>query len=73
MYDNRGKEITLNIQTKIENNDEFYTDSNGLEMIQRKLNYRPTWNFSKTDDPIASNYYPITKMISIKDSEKKFT
>ena len=24
----------------------FYTDSNGLEMQKRILNYRPTWNFT---------------------------
>lgn len=26
------------------NNKTFYTDSNGLEMQERILNYRPTWD-----------------------------
>lgn len=28
------------------NNQTFWTDSNGLEMQKRILNYRPTWNLS---------------------------
>lgn len=41
-----GKEILLHIQTDISNGDEFYTDSNGLELQLRKLNYRPTWELN---------------------------
>ncbi len=34
------------------NNEKFYTDSNGLEMQERTLNHRDTWNFT-TDQPIS--------------------
>jgi len=43
--DSIGKEIVLNMNFNgINNKDVFYTDSNGLEMQQRKINYRPTWD-----------------------------
>ena len=42
--DSQGKEITLNIQTGINNQFEFFTDSNGLELQRRKVNYRATWD-----------------------------
>lgn len=48
----------------------FYTDSNGREMLERKTNYRPTWNVN-IQEPIAGNYYPVTSKISIKDGNKR--
>lgn len=48
-------------------NNTFYTDSNGLEMQQRVLNQRPTWNLT-TDEPISANYYPINSAIVLHDS-----
>jgi hypothetical protein len=46
------------------NNQTFYTDSNGMEMQERKLNYRPTWDFINTNladsnQNITGNYYPV--------------
>lgn len=42
--DGQGKEITLNIKDyEINNDNTFYTDSNGLETLKRINNYRPTW------------------------------
>lgn len=64
-----------------DNDKTFYTDSNGLEMQKRILNYRPTWNIednyvddSQKED-ITANYYPITSAISMKDkgSDRVFT
>lgn len=52
------------------NNQTFYTDSNGREMMQRKLNYRPTYTYDSSLEPVASNYYPVTSKISIKDQEQ---
>jgi hypothetical protein len=42
-----GFEVTVNFEAFDLNNDEvFYTDSNGLEMQRRQLNFRPTWNLT---------------------------
>lgn len=42
-----GQEVTINFRSfDIDNNNTFYTDSNGLEMQERILNYRPTWNWT---------------------------
>lgn len=47
--------------------DEFYTDSNGREMLKRKLNFRPSWNLD-VKQPVAGNYYPVTAAIYIEVS-----
>lgn len=52
------------------NDETFYTDSNGREMIKRKLNYRPTYTYDSSLEPVASNYYPVTAKISIKDERQ---
>lgn len=44
---NTGREVTVNFEAKdFDNQNEFWTDSNGLAMQKRILNYRPTWNIS---------------------------
>jgi hypothetical protein len=44
-----GSEVTANwLCTDIDNKDTFFTDSNGLEMQKRVLNYRETWDFTTT-------------------------
>lgn len=64
---NSGKEVIIQFQTpQIANNKTFYTDSNGLEMQQRILDYRPTWNFT-TFLNITQNYYPVDSAIAIRD------
>ena len=68
--DGVGKEITMNIKTSINNQYEFYTDANGLEMQKRKINHRPTWKLN-VSEPVSGNYYPINAMISINNSETK--
>lgn len=35
-------------------------------MIERKLNYRPTYDYTN-EEPIAGNYYPVTSRIMIRD------
>lgn len=51
-------------------NSTFYTDSNGREIIERVLNYRPTYNLT-LEEPIAGNYFPVNTRISIKDTTKQ--
>jgi hypothetical protein len=42
--DKLGKEVVANWQViGFDNDSTFYTDSNGLEMQKRILNYRPDW------------------------------
>jgi len=43
-----GYEVVTKFQVAdFKNNQIFYTDSNGLEMQKRILNYRPTWDIKK--------------------------
>lgn len=44
----------------------FYTDSNGLEMVERILNHRDTYTVNLTE-PIAGNYFPVYSAIYIED------
>ncbi len=65
--DGQGHEVTVNFASlEIDNNNTFYTDSNGLEMQKRVLNYRPTWNFS-TFEEASGNYFPVNSAIAIVD------
>ncbi|KAM9494751.1 LOW QUALITY PROTEIN: lysosomal alpha-mannosidase [Clarias gariepinus] len=50
----------------------FYTDSNGREILQRRKDYRPTWNLDQTE-PIAGNYYPLNTRAFIKDEQSQLT
>ena len=56
-----GHEVTVNFfAPNIQNKGVFYTDSNGLEMQKRILNFRPSWDL-KTENSIniTANYYPV--------------
>ena len=57
-----GHEVTVNFFAPYLNNDGvFYTDSNGLEMQRRQLNYRETWDLQVKEGGlnVTANYYPI--------------
>ena len=45
----------------------FYTDSNGLEMQKRVVNYRPDFTLV-TQEFASSNYYPINSAIALRNS-----
>ena len=73
-----GHEVVVEFSTaNLHNNGVFYTDSNGLEMQKRILNYRPTWdvqqNYDGTPVNITANFYPITSAIQLKDETQKKT
>jgi hypothetical protein len=60
-----------------QNNQTFFTDSNGLEMQERKLNYRPTWDFVGTNlkdsnENITGNYFPVQSALSMMDVNSDF-
>lgn len=67
--DSLGKEIVNKFSSNLGSNGEFYTDSNGREMLKRIRNFRPTWKVNLSE-PIAGNYYPVTAKISLKDDAK---
>ena len=70
--DNIGKEIIMRYDTDIQSNGIFYTDANGREVLERKRDYRPTWNYTVVE-PVAGNYYPINSRIWIKDQTRQLT
>lgn len=65
--DKVGKEVTLNIKTRYNNGNKFFTDSMGLEEQTRILDYRPTWAY-QVNEPTSGNYYPVNSFIRIQDS-----
>ncbi|XP_049803878.1 lysosomal alpha-mannosidase-like [Schistocerca nitens] len=67
--DGIGKEVITRVTTDLVNNNTFYTDSNGREMLKRVINFRPTWDL-EVYEPISGNYYPITSKIVIEDVSK---
>ena len=54
----------------IDNEQTFYTDSNGLEMQKRILDFRPDFTL-KTDMKVSNNYYPINSAIALVDETKQ--
>jgi hypothetical protein len=65
----QGQEVILHLNfDKIKNGGVFYTDSMGLEMQERKLDYRPTWNLNVTQN-VSENYYPVNHGVTIKDDK----
>uniref|UniRef100_A0A8D3DGP9 Alpha-mannosidase n=1 Tax=Scophthalmus maximus TaxID=52904 RepID=A0A8D3DGP9_SCOMX len=70
--DSLGKEVITRLDTSIKTCEMFYTDSNGREVLQRKKDFRPTWNL-KQSEPIAGNYYPINSRAFIKDDKDQLT
>lgn len=70
-----GHEVTVNfLAPEINNDGIFYTDSSGLAMQKRVLNYRPTWDLELTaGQNITANYYPIANGIAIRDENWQLT
>lgn len=70
--DHWGKEIISRFDSDIMSDETVYTDANGREMVQRKLNYRETWKYNNTE-PVAGNYYPVNSRMYIRDDKKQLT
>ena len=68
--DDIGKEVISRFTTDLQTNGLFYTDSNGRELLERKRNYRPTWNLDLTERQ-SGNYYPVTSRILIRDTVRQ--
>ncbi|CAH1101502.1 unnamed protein product [Psylliodes chrysocephalus] len=68
----QGKEIItkFTVTDDFNNGNNFYTDSNGREMLKRTKNSRPDYSYNATIEPVAGNYYPVTSKIVMKDDSK---
>ncbi|XP_026811581.1 lysosomal alpha-mannosidase-like isoform X3 [Rhopalosiphum maidis] len=72
--DKIGKEIISRFYIPFyKNNQTFYTDSNGREMLKRVLNYRPSFSLKENVENVSGNYYPITSRISLTDLQTRFS
>jgi len=70
--DKIGKEIILRYDTDIQSASKFYTDANGREVLERKRDFRPTWNYTVSEN-VSGNYYPVNSRIWIKDQQRQLT
>jgi lysosomal alpha-mannosidase len=69
-----GKEIVTRFSIPdIRNAGVFYTDSNGRQIMKRTRDYQPTYSYPTSTEPVASNYYPITSMVYIKDAVQQLS
>lgn len=67
-----GKEVVSRFSTDIKSNGELWTDSNGREMMHRKRDFRPTWDFKQTE-AVAGNYFPCGSAAAIRDANSQLT
>jgi hypothetical protein len=70
LEDKQGKDVTVNwrMYDGFNSNKTFWTDTNGLEMQQRWVDYQPTFPRNKSSEQhIANNFYPVTSAIAMKD------
>jgi lysosomal alpha-mannosidase len=67
-----SREIIARYDSDIHNGGTFYTDANGRQIMTRKLNYQPTYEY-QNDEPLSGNYYPVNTRIYIKDEVKQLT
>ncbi|CAN9510730.1 unnamed protein product [Ophioblennius macclurei] len=70
--DDLGKEVITRLDSSIQTDGFFYTDSNGREVLQRRKDFRPTWKLRQSE-PIAGNYYPVNSRAFIKDDVDQLT
>ncbi|KAM8843149.1 lysosomal alpha-mannosidase [Synchiropus picturatus] len=72
VQDDLGKEVITRFDTDMETSELLFTDSNGREVLQRKKDFRPTWQLKQTE-PVAGNYYPINSRVFIRDASRQLT
>ena len=69
----KGHEVIVVFESStIKNKQTFYTDSNGLGMQERILNYQPSYDMTSFYNlNSTANYYPVVSAIAIRDTESK--
>ncbi|CAK9083304.1 unnamed protein product [Durusdinium trenchii] len=70
--DGLGKEIVSRFSTDLQTAGTCFSDSNGREMLQRKRDFRPSWDFNQTEE-VAGNYYPIATSLFIRSQQSQLT
>jgi len=68
--DGKGKEIVTRYTTNFASNGVWYSDSNGIELMERRTNYRPSWNYT-VEEPVAGNFVPVNAITAINDPAQK--
>ena len=57
----------MNIKVaSLSNKKTFYTDSNAMEMQERILDKRPTWDL-EVNEHVAGNFYPVNSALAMRD------
>jgi len=65
-----GKEVIMKYKSGLDSGREFYTDSNGREMLLRKRDARgPSYPAFNISEPVAGNYYPTNAIIALHDEK----
>lgn len=69
--DKIGKDIVVDwyFYDSFDTGNDIFVDSNGLEMINKKLNWRKEFTYN-SNETISSNYYPVTSAIAIRDKNE---
>ncbi len=58
--DGTSREAIVTFDSALNNVDEFFTDSNGRQMMKRKKNPRASFKLhNKGQEQVSSNYYPV--------------
>ncbi|KEG09759.1 lysosomal alpha-mannosidase precursor [Trypanosoma grayi] len=70
--DGFGRELVARFRTSVNNSGDFFTDSNGREMMRRRVDYRSDYPFTQTE-PVAGNYYPVATLMFINDTQTQFS
>ena len=69
--DKTGKDIVVDwyMLDSFHTGNKFWVDANGMQMIEKRLNYRQEYNYV-SNNTVASNYYPVTSAIAIRDANR---
>ncbi len=70
--DGLGKEIVHRFDTPIASGAKWYTDSSWEEMMERRRDFRPTWNLNVTN-PVAGNYVPLNMAAFVRDANTQLS
>eukprot|EP00899_Mesostigma_viride_P024803 jgi/Mesvir1/5507/Mv15548-RA.1 len=66
-----GASIVVRVESDVQSAGAFYTDSNGLEFMQRVRDVRPHYKVNQMSgwgfNPVSGNYFPITSAAYIRD------